>query len=180
MVFVLFSCQHKSLRLFDVFSPIFVCFLGIKQFWISYKNPWQASGFVLLLQEQQAKTLLTAERGHMVQPSLLKALFKAYGLPYLFLGIIKLVNDILNFAGPLLLNVLIRYLETPSEPFDLDPHKAATGNHRRSWLPQPDSLAFGLCCAGLLGITSLIKVCMHLTCLLQHVTTNVQKTSQDC
>ncbi|KAL0039364.1 hypothetical protein WJX79_004967 [Trebouxia sp. C0005] len=111
--------------------------------------------------EQQAKTLLTAERGHMVQPSLLKALFKAYGLPYLFLGIIKLVNDILNFAGPLLLNVLIRYLETPSEPFDLDPHKAATGNHQRSWLPQPDSLAFGLCCAGLLGITSLIKAVLN-------------------
>ncbi len=97
----------------------------------------------------------------MVQPSLLKALSKAYGLPYLFLGIIKLVNDILNFAGPLLLNVLIRYLETPLQPFDLDPHKAAKGHHWRSWLPQPDSLAFGLCCAGLLGITSLIKVCMH-------------------
>jgi len=131
-------------------------------FLISYSNSWQASSFILLLQEQQAKTLLTAERGHMVQPSLLKALFKAYGLLYLFLGIIKLVNDILNFAGPLLLNVLIRYLETPSEPFDLDPHKAAKGHHQRSWwLPQPDSLAFGLCCAGLLGITSLIKVCMH-------------------
>ncbi len=116
----------------------------------------------------------------MVQPSLLKALFKAYGLPYLLLGIIKLVNDILNFAGPLLLNVLIRYLETTSEPFDLDPHKAAKGNHQRPWwLPQPDSLAFGLCCAGLLGITSLIKVCMHLTCLLQHVTNNIQEASQD-
>ncbi|KAL0053237.1 hypothetical protein WJX82_002974 [Trebouxia sp. C0006] len=112
--------------------------------------------------EQQAKTLLTAERGHMVQPSLLKALSKAYGLPYLLLGIIKLVNDILNFAGPLLLNVLIRYLETPSEPFDLDPHKAAKGDHQRPWwLPQPDTLAFGLCCAGLLGITSLIKAVLN-------------------
>ena len=134
-----------------------------------------------LLQEQQAKTLLTAERGHMVQPSLLKALSKAYGLPYLLLGIIKLVNDILNFAGPLLLNVLIRYLETPSEPFDLDPHKAAKGDHQRPWwLPQPDTLAFGLCCAGLLGITSLIKVCVHLTCLFQHVTTQIPESLQDC
>lgn len=100
----------------------------------------------------------------MVQPSLLKALYKAYGLPYLLLGIIKLVNDILNFAGPILLNVLIRYLETPSEPFDHDGHKAASGQR---WLPQPDSLAFGLCCAALLGITSLIKVrasaCLHHT-----------------
>ncbi|DBA85738.1 TPA: hypothetical protein ACH3X1_005304 [Trebouxia sp. C0004] len=112
-------------------------------------------------EEQQAKTLLTAERGHIVQPLLLKALFKAYGLPYLFLGIIKLVNDILNFAGPLLLNVLIRYLETPPAPFDFDPQKAAKGNYWRSWLPQPDSLAFGLGCAGLLGITNLIKAVLN-------------------
>ncbi len=110
------------------------------------------------MQEQQDKTLKTAVKGHMVQPSLLKALYKAYGLPYLLLGIIKLVNDILNFAGPLLLNVLIRYLETPSEPFDSDAQKAASGHPWRPWLPQPDSLAFGLLCAGLLGITSLIKV----------------------
>lgn len=95
----------------------------------------------------------------MVQPSLLKALYKAYGLPYLLLGIIKLLNDILGFAGPLLLNVLIRYLETPPRESDT---AALLGSPdpewRWHWLPQPDSLGFGLLCAALLGITSLVKV----------------------
>ena len=130
----------------------------------------------------------TAEKGRMVQPSLLKALYKAYGLPYLLLGIIKLVNDILSFAGPVLLNVLIRYLETPSEPFESGPGKAAdgqhqwagkaangqyqrageatNGHHQGPWLPATDSLAFGLCCAGLLGVTSLVKVSQSCLCKL--------------
>ena len=143
--------------------------------------PFEAEIFVLayhacastdsacLSQEQQAKTVETAEKGRIVQPSLLKALYKAYGLPYLLLGIIKLVNDILSFAGPVLLNVLIRYLETPSEPFESGigkaadgqnqwAGKAANGHHQGPWLPATDSLAFGLCCAGLLGLTSLVKV----------------------
>lgn len=122
--------------------------------------------------EQQAKTVETAEKGRMVQPSLLKALNKAYGLPYLLLGIIKLVNDILSFAGPVLLNVLLRYLETPSEPFESGIGKAAdgqnqwagktaNGHHLRPWLPATDSLAFGLCCAGLLGVTSLVKAILN-------------------
>ena len=120
-------------------------------------------------QEQQATTVKTAEKGHMVQPSLLKALYKAYGLQYLLLGVIKLGNDILNFAGPLLLNALIRYLETPPRPV----HSEATqepvkGQLWRPWLPQPDSLAFGLCCTGLLGVTSLIKVGTAILCLCVH------------
>ena len=92
----------------------------------------------------------------MVQPSLLKALYRAYGLPYLLLGIIKLINDILGFAGPLLLNVLIRYLETPvHESSSIGSSEPRWGWH---WLPQPDSLGFGLLCAALLGVTSLVKV----------------------
>lgn len=110
------------------------------------------------MQEQQTKTLKSAEKGHVVQPSLLMALYKAYGLPYLLLGIIKLVNDIFSFAGPVLLNVLVRYLETPLEPLESHAQRALDGRPWKPWLPQPDGFAFGLCCAGLLGITSLIKV----------------------
>lgn len=94
----------------------------------------------------------------MVQPSLLKALYKAYGFPYLLLGIIKLINDILNFAGPLLLNLLIRYLETPPDEQDATPPLTSHSLPWKHWLPQIDSLAFGLVCAGLLGVTSLVKV----------------------
>jgi hypothetical protein len=42
------------------------------------------------------------------RPSLLRALFNSYGRPYLLLGLIKLGNDALSFAGPVLLNLLIR------------------------------------------------------------------------
>lgn len=110
-------------------------------------------------QEQQAKAVKSAEQGCMVQPSLLKALYKAYGLPYLLLGIIKLINDILGFAGPILLNLLIRYLETPPREAHAAALSSSAGTEwRRHWLPQPDSLAFGLLCAALLGVTSLVKV----------------------
>ena len=126
---------------------------------VSGPRPMFPKQAVLLLQEQQTKTVKSAEKGRIVQPSLLRALYKAYGLPYLLLGFIKLVNDILNFAGPLLLNVLIRYLETPP---DEDESLLVLGSHEmplwRRWWPQLDSLAFGLLCAGLLGVTSLIKV----------------------
>ena len=99
----------------------------------------------------------------MVQPSLLKALYKAYGLPYLLLGIIKLINDILGFAGPILLNLLIRYLETPPREAHAAALSSSAAPERRwYWLPQPDSLAFGLLCAALLGVTSLIKVGMFM------------------
>lgn len=110
-------------------------------------------------QEQQAQAVKSAEQGRVVQPLLLKALYKAYGLPYLLLGIIKLVNDILGFAGPLLLNVLIRYLETPPREADAAALLwSPNPEWRWHWLPQPDSLGFGLLCAALLGITSLVKV----------------------
>lgn len=115
-----------------------------------------------MLQEQQAKTVESAEKGRVVQPSLLKALYRAYGFPYLLLGIIKLINDILGFAGPLLLNVLIRYLETPPRGTDmaLQPGSSSPDSPewRWHWLPKPDSLGFGLLCAALLGVTSLVKV----------------------
>ncbi|KAK4790303.1 hypothetical protein SAY86_017607 [Trapa natans] len=45
---------------------------------------------------------------------LFKALFHAYGWAYIHLGLLKIVNDCLGFAGPLLLNRLIRFLERGS------------------------------------------------------------------
>lgn len=94
----------------------------------------------------------------MVQPSLLKALYRAYGAPYLLLGMIKLINDILGFAGPLLLNLLIRYLESPVPETDASSSLGSPPEWRWHWLPKPDSLGFGLLCAALLGVTSLVKV----------------------
>ncbi|KAJ7951988.1 ABC transporter C family member 13 [Quillaja saponaria] len=47
-------------------------------------------------------------------PSLLRAICYAYGWPYLRLGLLKVLNDCISFAGPLLLNKLIRFLEQDS------------------------------------------------------------------
>ena len=46
------------------------------------------------------------------QPTtLFRALNKAFGLHYYPLGILKLLNDLLGFAGPLLLHALVSYME---------------------------------------------------------------------
>ena len=42
------------------------------------------------------------------QPSLLACLWAAFGPAYIQLGVIKLFSDALNFAGPLLLNAIVR------------------------------------------------------------------------
>ncbi|XP_060564564.1 ATP-binding cassette sub-family C member 10-like isoform X2 [Ruditapes philippinarum] len=47
--------------------------------------------------------------------SLLKALNKTFGFEYFLLGILKLLTDCLGFAGPILLNLLVSYMETKSE-----------------------------------------------------------------
>ena len=48
--------------------------------------------------------------------SLLRALNKAFGWEYYSLGILKLLADGFGFAGPILLNLLVTYIETHGEP----------------------------------------------------------------
>lgn len=51
------------------------------------------------------------ERKLVGEPSLFRAICHAYGWPYLWIGILKVLNDGLGFMGPLLLNTLIRILQ---------------------------------------------------------------------
>ncbi|RAL41406.1 hypothetical protein DM860_010200 [Cuscuta australis] len=51
-------------------------------------------------------------------PSLFKAICSAYGWSYIYLGLLKVVNDCLGFASPLLLNRLIQYLQRGSTHYD--------------------------------------------------------------
>ncbi|KAI3737516.1 hypothetical protein L2E82_27520 [Cichorium intybus] len=51
-------------------------------------------------------------------PSLFWTICYAYGWPYMCLGLLKVLNDCLGFAGPLLLNMLIKYLQKGSGNFD--------------------------------------------------------------
>ena len=48
--------------------------------------------------------------------SLKRALWRAFGAEFMIGGLYKLINDTLVFAGPLLLNLLIRFLDTPEWP----------------------------------------------------------------
>ncbi|KAL1098840.1 hypothetical protein V6Z11_D05G124600 [Gossypium hirsutum] len=50
--------------------------------------------------------------------SLFRAIFSAYGWPYLRLGLLKVFNDFIGFAGPLLLNKQIRFLQQGSGNLD--------------------------------------------------------------
>ena len=53
-----------------------------------------------IVQERNTKDKLTAKTGKLHQASLLWTIARILGWPYLALGLIKLINDILNFAGP--------------------------------------------------------------------------------
>ncbi|CAL9010883.1 unnamed protein product [Prunus brigantina] len=51
-------------------------------------------------------------------PSLFRAICCAYGWPYIRLGLLKVLNDCVGFAAPLLLNKLIRFLQQGFAEFD--------------------------------------------------------------
>ncbi|KAL0415431.1 UNVERIFIED_CONTAM: ABC transporter C family member 13, partial [Sesamum latifolium] len=60
-----------------------------------------------------------AQKGNNLSgPSLFKTICSAYGWPYFCIGLLKVVNDCLGFAGPLLLNKLIRFLQQGSRSVD--------------------------------------------------------------
>ncbi|KAL8042899.1 hypothetical protein ABFX02_09G082600 [Erythranthe guttata] len=67
----------------------------------------------LLLQKWDAQKI-----DNFSHPSLFKAIFSAYGWPYFRIGLLKVLNDCLGFAGPLLLNKLIRFLQKGSTDVD--------------------------------------------------------------
>ncbi|KAF0314010.1 Multidrug resistance-associated protein 7 [Amphibalanus amphitrite] len=50
------------------------------------------------------------------QVSLLGVLLRSFGAEYLLLGVLKLVADLSTFAGPLLLNAIITFIEDPRQP----------------------------------------------------------------
>ncbi|KAK9830435.1 hypothetical protein WJX72_011744 [[Myrmecia] bisecta] len=102
--------------------------------------------------EKQAHLTSLVETRKGGQPSLLHALARVYGWPYLALGVVKLLNEALTFTGPLLLNQLVKHLTRDS------PQGFAA---RPSWIPAQQSPAFGYWCAGLLGLTAVLKAILN-------------------
>ncbi|KAI3455227.1 hypothetical protein Pfo_011890 [Paulownia fortunei] len=58
------------------------------------------------------------QRNNLSSPSLFKTICSAYGWPYFCIGLLKVINDCLGFAGPLLLNKLIRFLQQGARNVD--------------------------------------------------------------
>lgn len=87
---------------------------------------------------------------HGGDPSLLRAIAAAYGRQYLLLGLLKLAGDSLNFAGPLLLNLIMRHLAAK-------PGGAVT-LRLLGWRLPLAAPAFGYACAAALAGSLLLKV----------------------
>lgn len=58
-------------------------------------------------------------QNEQTKKGLLKALISTFGYEFSYLGILKLINDSLNFSGPLLLNQLVKFVETKSDNLNI-------------------------------------------------------------
>lgn len=117
------------------------------------------------------------------EPSLLRAIVAAYGRPYFLLGLLKAAGDALNFAGPMLLNLLLRHLATPAGSAGGQGGPAGGSSLRLAgWQLDVASPAFGYACAALLAGSLVLKVggrsggetvgqagCMYPSNIAQHV-----------
>jgi len=54
---------------------------------------------------------------HTHSPSLLCALIHTFGKEYFLLGVLKFINDLIIFAGPIFLERLVNFVELQNEPF---------------------------------------------------------------
>lgn len=117
--------------------------------------------------------------GGGAQPSLLRAIVAAYGRPYFWLGVLKLAGDALNFAGPLLLNLLLRHLAAAAaqQPNRRNPSIGSGSSGSRGsggpsgstlsllgWHTDVAAPAFGYACAAALAGSLVLRVSDAVLC----------------
>ena len=92
----------------------------------------------------------------------------AYGRAYLTLGALKLLGDALNFAGPLLLNGLLRHLDSGRAPGPKGGDGGFAGAGGRShvihifrWAVDVGDPRFGYACAALLAASLVLKAFLN-------------------
>jgi hypothetical protein len=119
------------------------------------------------LQEQARAAAGSAGRALPAEPSLLRAIIASYGRPYFLLGLLKAAGDALNFAGPLLLNLLLRHLAARGGSShgsggsgSSSGSDVASGDALRllGWQADVGAPAFGYACAALLAGSLVLKV----------------------
>ena len=112
------------------------------------------------LQRSWQAELDAVAAGRRTAPSLLRALFRPFGAQYIALGLLKFWNDALNFAGPVFLNGLLRYLDSASE----SPPSLSGQWQAQALAPlrlphiDPSTHLFGALCASLLVLSLVVKV----------------------
>ncbi|NXU52281.1 MRP7 protein, partial [Turnix velox] len=100
----------------------------LSRFFYVWMNPLMERGYqwklnqpqdvcVLPHQLQAAKVCDSLHRTHEA-PRLLSVLHSAFGLRFYSLGLLKLVGNLLGFSGPLLLNLLVNFMELRQEPLN--------------------------------------------------------------
>lgn len=118
----------------------------------SIRHQAHPSARTVRAQEQER----AAARG--TDPSLLRAIVAAFGWPYFRLGLLKLAGDSLNFAGPLLLNLLLRHLAAPPGGSGGGGGYPADLLHLLAWQVDVAAPGFGYACAALLAGSLVLKV----------------------
>jgi ABC-type multidrug transport system fused ATPase/permease subunit len=89
---------------------------------LSSKRPLEAPDLPQLSKVDETSRLTDAlEQAWLEQvkshdPSFFKALVKTFGRQFAIAGLFKMVNDGLIFVGPIILGLLITFIQTPSEP----------------------------------------------------------------
>ncbi|NXO20870.1 MRP7 protein, partial [Cisticola juncidis] len=95
-------------------------------FFYTWMNPLMKRGYQQKLNQpqdvyvlpRQLQTARVCGRPHHAQEavSLLSVLHAAFGLRFYTLGLLKLAGSLLGFSGPLLLNLLVNFMESRQEP----------------------------------------------------------------
>ncbi|NWI95001.1 MRP7 protein, partial [Pitta sordida] len=98
----------------------------LSRFFYIWMNPLMKRGYQWKLNEpqdvyvlpRQLQTARVCNCSHHAQESvpLFSALHAAFGLRFYSLGLLKLAGSLLGFSGPLLLNLLVNFMESRQEP----------------------------------------------------------------
>ncbi|NXN27692.1 MRP7 protein, partial [Nycticryphes semicollaris] len=98
----------------------------LSRFFYVWMNPLMKRGYQWKLKQPQDVYVLprqlqvarVCDRSHRAQVAvrLLSVLHTAFGLHFYSLGLLKLAGNLLGFSGPLLLNLLVNFMESRQEP----------------------------------------------------------------
>ncbi|NXE59272.1 MRP7 protein, partial [Calcarius ornatus] len=98
----------------------------LSRFFYTWMNPLMKRGYQQKLNQPQDVYVLprqlqaaqVCDRPHHAQKAarLLSVLHAAFGLRFYTLGLLKLADSLLGFSGPLLLNLLVNFMESRQEP----------------------------------------------------------------